>query len=202
MRLGVKTEYRETIDESVDAHVRLGERASAVRALKWQGLILSGFLVVIVLLIPNPWIGKIIVGGLAAGLFFTNHRLTYKWRYRRRIRRAIVKALGTTQPVSCEYEIDESGIAFRRLGQEIRFSWSVVQDVVYTDRYIEIGFAPTGVTLIPKSIFDGTELAEWTEFIETHRPPAPRAHAEVVPGVTSGGPHKAGVTLDIKRRVE
>ena len=95
------------------------------------------------------------------------HLLTYKGRFRKSIRKALIKARGTDKPVSSECEIDEKGLAFRSLGQELSFSWKNVQALNQTNDSIEVIMKPTGIFIIPKRIFgEPAELQEWINYIE------------------------------------
>lgn len=105
-------------------------------------------------------------------VFALVYLLTYKDVIRKRIRKRLIQALGTDKPIPSEYEIDEGGLVFRQLGQELRFSWANVKDSNITNESIEVIMQPAGIAIIPKKIFaDASEAKEWIEFIEKHKGP-------------------------------
>ena len=106
---------------------------------------------------------------MSAGLIVL-HLLIYKELVRRGIRKALAKALGSDQSIPSEYELDDDGLAFRQLGNEVRFSWANVVEVNDRKNAVEIVVKPTAIAIIPKRIFDGADdLQKWIKFIEDRR---------------------------------
>jgi len=83
---------------------------------------------------------------------------------------------------SCE------SLIFRKLGQELRFSWRNVVSLNQTATAIEVLMKPTGIALIPLRVFDSPEETEtWMEFIQKHMTANKASHApsEPEPGAAS-----------------
>lgn len=166
----MKKEFQSTIEESVEAQLRLAELIGIVWKLKWIGLIVApGVIILLCFFLLNNLAAKLIIGGSGAGLFIPYHLSTYKKNYRKRIRKVIKKTLGTDQPIPSEYEMDETGLIFRQLGQEMKFSWGNVQEIIQTDNSIEVLMKPIGIVIIPKRIFSKpTEWQAWVTYIYEH----------------------------------
>ena len=166
----MKKEYESTIEEAVEAHFRVAEHLGTIRKLKWIGLIVAPGIFIALFFLIDYLAAKLVVGGSAALLFILYYLTTYEKDYRKRIRKMLVKALGTDQPIRTECEIDEHGLAFRKMGQEIRFSWANVKVLNETTKYLEIMMEPTGIAIIPKRIFaEPEEIHKWIEYIEDHK---------------------------------
>lgn len=166
----MKKAYDSRIEEAVEAHFRHAQQLGLLRKIKWFGLIASPIIFLLVSVFLDDPAAKLVVGGSAALLYIPFHLSSYQQQYRKRIHKMLVKALGTDQPVPSEFEVDDHGLAFRRQGQESRFSWASVQSLKNTDDYIELTMQPTGIAVIPKRIFaDPAELQTWLVFMEEHR---------------------------------
>jgi hypothetical protein len=120
-------------------------------------------------LLPGSLVERTMVAGLACIIFVPVHVLTFERSYRRRLRKALVKAMGTDQPIPTEYEIDEAGLVFRKQGQEVRFSWGNVRELRDTGEWLELVMEPKGVALIPKRAFGSPgEQWQWVSHLEEH----------------------------------
>ena len=165
----MKISYESTIDEAVEANYRLAEMVGAVRRMMWIGLAFSPVPLVVSFILFEHLAAKLIVGGVAMAVLVLFHLLTYKRNCRRGIRKTLVKARGTDQPIPTEFELDEECLIFRQLGTEVRFSWQNVKNVTETPRSIELVMEPTGIAMIPKRVFDNPEtIREWLRFITQH----------------------------------
>ena len=166
----MKKVYKNTIEEAAEANVRLAELAGLVTRQKWLGLCLVPFVFVIgCLIIPYDMKVRLLVAGFISVVFFVGHLLTVKDQIRRNARRVLAKAQGTADPMPCEYELTDEHLIFRKLGQELRFSWPSVVSVSRTATGIEVLMQPTGIAIIPARIFDRPEeLQEWIRFIQEH----------------------------------
>lgn len=167
----MKKTYESTIDEAVGAYFRIAEMAGAVRKQLWYGF----FWVLIIppvvyAMFEQPYYPRLAMPIVFAVVLTGVHLLTYRDQFRKHIRKSLVKTLGTDQPTPSEYEIDEDGLVFRKMGQEIRFSWGNVTEVIKTTDSIEVHMRPSGIAILPKRIFEsGQELQDWLTFIENHR---------------------------------
>jgi len=165
----MKKTYHTTIEESIETHFRIAELLGTVRTLKWIGLVVAPIIPISLFFLIDNLAASLIIGVTAAGLFVLHHLSTYKKNVRKRIRKTLVRAMGPDEPVPSEYEMDESGLVYKALGQEIKFSWSNAQDFTCTGDSIEIIMAPIGIAMIPNRIFENTrEFDQWMKFIEDH----------------------------------
>jgi hypothetical protein len=167
----MKKAYETTIEETVQANLRFAEMLGTVRRQQWFSLI---WVPIIFLSFFGIFRGEILptafMGGIGSVIFMFLHLGSLKGQMRKRIRKTLVKAQGTDKPVPCEFEIDDAGLAFRKFGEEMKFSWRNVVDLVETPENLEVTMQPTGIAVIPKRIFETQEeLRQWTDFIEKHR---------------------------------
>ncbi|MEJ2701401.1 MAG: YcxB family protein [Sedimentisphaerales bacterium] len=163
----MKKEYESSMEEAVEVQYRIAEFLGTVRKLKWIGLLAIPVSFLTSFLLLDNLAQRLVCGAVASGLYILYHLSTYRQRYRKRIRKILVKMLGTDHAIPSEYEINESGLIFRRLGHEVRFSWDNVQSINRTEDSIELLMSPAAIAIIPKRIFENpAEWQEWIEFIE------------------------------------
>ena len=168
----MKIAYLATLDEATNAYFRLAELAGTVRRQLWSGLAMTPIMFLWIFLVIDDRSGGLIVGAASVSLYAVYHLTNYRKQIRARARKTLVQAQGTAEPVPATYELDENGLAFRKLGQELRFDWACVADLRETADAIEVLMRPTGIALIPKRIFkDPDEMQSWIRFIEAHRKP-------------------------------
>ncbi len=166
----MKKEYQNSLEEGVEANLRLAEIAGIVRRQKWLGLwfmpLVFGLFYFIIGQEPPV---KLVAAGLLSVLVFGIHFLSVKDQLRRSYRKLLVQAQGTADPVPCSCEFTENQIIFNKLGQEFRCNWENVVGVRQTDTNIEILMKPTGIAWIPIRAFDSPEeIQAWMDFIQTH----------------------------------
>ncbi len=167
----MKKNYDSTIDEAVYAHFRLAGLAGTISQYKWYGLVWTPVIFIAMYsILPSTQLVRVVSASLISLAFVLLHLSTYKIGLRKRIRKMLVKAMGTDKPVPCEYEMDEDGLVFRKMGQEMKFSWTRVTVLIDTVDSIEVIMDPTAIAIIPKRIFtEPAELQEWIAFIEDHK---------------------------------
>ena len=161
----MKIRYEETIDEAVQTQLYLLKKSSVAKRLKWRFLIYSTLLLIslyFVILKRHYALSPVIVGCLAA--------LTYLAIYikggKKRIRKFMIKHLETEEPIPSEYELSEDGCIFRQVGQETRFKWDYVEELIENDNDIVMRIARGGIAVIPKRIFFSDEQRNsWLKFI-------------------------------------
>lgn len=170
----MRKEYEATFEEAVQVNYRLAELAGIITKQMWVGIALSPLLFLSILGVTyamdkSDWMEGFVLSGLVTVLYIPVCLMTYKKIYLKHTRKFVAKMQGTDQPVSCEYELDEAGLVFRKMGQEIRFSWGGVKKINDTSDAIEVITEPLGIAIIPKRIFpDPAELQEWVAFIKSH----------------------------------
>lgn len=169
----MRKEFESTFGEAVKTHYRFAELAGVVAKQKWSGLILSPILFLSFFgltygVYKGDWMESLVGSGLVTVLYISIYLMIYKTIYRRHLRKFVTKTQGNGT-VSCEYEIDETGLTFRKKGQQILFSWGGVKSVNDTNDAVEVIVEPLGVARIPKRIFpEPAELQEWVEYIKSH----------------------------------
>lgn len=171
----MKIAYETTIDEATDIAIRMARLTGnlSMRSHMWIGLAMAPVIVVaLVFLIQDP-LAKWFLGGTTTILYIlywlSNYRSIALKQFRKQIRKALVKALGTDKPMPCEYEMDDTGLAYRKAGQEIRFEWSHVAAIKENEGDIEITMVPAGIAVIPKRIFETPDQQkDWVSFIREH----------------------------------
>lgn len=166
----MRKEYKCTMEESVVANMRLAELTGVVRRQTWLGLwFVPITFVIFFLMVRHGLQAKLMTSGFMSVAVLVVHILTVKDQMRRNIRRVLVRALGTSDPVPCEFEVTEENLIFRRSGLEVRLSWKSVVAVSRTDNAIEVVTKPTALARIPLRIFDNSaESQAWMEFIQEH----------------------------------
>lgn len=164
--MGMKLQYKATIDEAVSAHLRLMELSKTIRGMKRLGLLFVPLtFMLLYLTLPGEDSAKLafsIVAALVVAplyLFFCSRFV--RWN----TRRLLLESLGTDEPVPSEYELTEEGLVFRQLGTEIGFRWDSVVEINERREALEFITENKGLALIPKRIFpDESQMKEWLEF--------------------------------------
>lgn len=172
----LKKAYETTIEESVYAEYRLAELIGTVSREKRTGYIVAVFILVGAYSSTAlkedssaPNVTVMTVAFVVAVIVLLCYLNLYPAIRRSRIRKIFIKAFGTDKPIPCEYEIDDSGITFRKQGQEIKMSCGTFRKLEYTEDSIELIMEPTAIAIFPRRIFrDPAELQEWISFIEGH----------------------------------
>lgn len=167
----MKKQYESTIEESVRAHFRLAEVTGIVARQRLYGLIgVALGAAVAAAIFPMGMFERLLMFILVLGIMTPVHLLIYKSQLKKNLRKTLVKALGTDQPVPTEIEVDDRGYAHRKMGQEIRFSWDGVVEVSAEDDAIVLITEPAGVAIIPLRIFSSPEERDlWWVFIDASR---------------------------------
>jgi hypothetical protein len=164
----MKIEYKDNMDETVDVHFRLAELTGNVTKARNYGLVWVPVVFVLLYFIsPGTQINRVAISTLFSVTVFGSHIATYKNEMRKRIRKMLITAQGSADPVDCEYEINDDGFIFRKLGQDLKFSWKNVQSVTEKPDLVEIIMQPIGIAVLPKRAFSSNEeIQSWISFIE------------------------------------
>jgi hypothetical protein len=164
----MKIEYKSTIDDAVEPHMRLALSSRIVRkwmlyGLIWVPVIFFGFL----FFLPDRAIVRIICGSGASLVFIIFWLMRYKKHYANRIRKYVVEQSGTDKSIKCEYELTNEYLIFRKMGAETRFNWDIVKELKENVHDIEIRMEPSGIAIIPHRIFkDQIQREEWINFVK------------------------------------
>ena len=95
------------------------------------------------------------------------NKIKLEIRYRKKLRKIVIKMLETDQPIASEFELESDWLIFRRSGTEIKFSWSGIVEVLDKEDCIEVIMKPLGIMRIPKRIFDSAqEMQAWLDYIK------------------------------------
>ncbi|MBA4388555.1 MAG: hypothetical protein C0404_11275 [Verrucomicrobia bacterium] len=163
-----KQSYEATIEEAVQTSFRLAEIDGSIRKRVSIRIALIAALSLTSCMLPSHILAGIVMGSVLAivlvGLLLSSH----KQDARKRLRRELVKQLGTDQPIISEFELNEEGIAFRQRGIEARFNWESVREITESPDSIELIMHPAAVLIVPKRILGKDEPAEWLDFICRH----------------------------------
>ena len=165
----MKIAYESTIEEATDATFRMAELIGSLRTQMWSGLVVAPFIFIVLFLLIDEPVARLVLGVMSTALFVVYWFSDYKNRFRKRIRKMLVKALETDKPLPSEYELDENGLAFRKAGQEVRFAWNNVVAIMETANAFEVIMSPTGIAIIPKRIFSSSDQQRtWIVYIQEH----------------------------------
>ncbi|MCP5047168.1 MAG: YcxB family protein [bacterium] len=171
----MKIAYETTVDEVTEAIVRHHEISGLITRRKWQALALFivYFILYWLLVVQKaPTTINLWSSILAAVIGYAVFLAIIKTLVRMSVRRFVVKTHGTREPVPAEYELDKNGIAFRKQGKELRFSWDSVVAVNETDKSIELIIEPMAIVVIYKRGLNGPDrLSTLITFIEEHTKP-------------------------------
>lgn len=151
----MKIKYESTINEAIDAQLRILELSKTAKKWKWEGLMFAPLLFVgFYFGIPEEKTVKLVFATIASIIFIALYLGTYKKTLRKRARKLIIENLGTDKPVPSEWEFDEDGLIFRKLGTEIKFQWNRVKKISEDDKVLEFIIDNGGIAIIPKRIFE------------------------------------------------
>ena len=164
----MKIQYKSTIDEAVDAQMRLLKTSGVAKRWKLQGLFWTPILFFgFYFGIPDEKNVKLIFAFFVSITFIVIYFATYKKSLKKKIRKFLIEQLGTEEPVHSEYEFTEGNLIFRKLGNEIRFKWDKVEKIIENENDIEVRIANGGIAVIPNRIFSEAEQRnEWLNFIK------------------------------------
>ena len=162
----MKIQYESTIEEAVYSQMRLLEVSKVLRKWKWQGLLAAPILgALFYTFIPSDQGTKMMFAFFIPIIFLLQYPFTFKSNIRRKVRRALIKQLGTDDPIPCEYEVTDEGIIFKKQGTEIKFPWSKLTAINNTKEYIELIFENVGISLIPKHALQEVQVKGLFDFI-------------------------------------
>jgi len=155
----MKITFEGTIDEAVDAQIRLFEKTKSARAWKLQGLVFVPLIFVAVFLTSpeDSTAFKLFYATGLAVFFMPIYLIIYNRSLKRRTKKLILEFFGTDLKALTEYEFDDVGIVFRRAGTEIRFNWDKITEINENDNDLEFFAGDGGLVLIPKRAFANDE---------------------------------------------
>lgn len=164
----MKIKFESTIDEAIAVQLRLLELSKTARRWKWQGLIFAPLLFLgFYCGIPDEKRVKIVFAAISSVIFISGYLGTYKGILKRRAKKLLIENLGTDKPVTSEYEFNEDGLIFRRLGTEIKFNWNKVREINENDKVLEFIIDNGGIAIIPKRIFENDQQKnEWVRYAQ------------------------------------
>ncbi len=168
----MKIQYESTIDETVEAEMRLIGRSKIARKWEREGWVMGALILVLLLFyfclclcFGIPAEKPIIIISLAVLAAIAIYQVLYKNIVKRRVRSFLIEQLGTDKPLPSEFEFDEEGLVFRRMGTETKFSWNIIKEINEGNKYIEFITDRGGIALIPNRIFTTTDQKEeWLKF--------------------------------------
>ncbi|MEW6714344.1 MAG: hypothetical protein AB1306_04565 [Nitrospirota bacterium] len=165
----MKIEYESSIEDDVAAQMKLLELTGQLRKEKYTALLIGVplFALILYLIIPLPPIERLSLVTPFAFLLALLHLTRFKQKREKGIRKRLIKYFGVYEPITCEYEMNDEGIRFRRLGTTIIFSWNKVCKIEDSVEYLSFIVEPPGISMIPKRIFKSLgEQEQWKSFAE------------------------------------
>ena len=163
--------YESTIEEAELAAYRLAEITGNISRQKWYGLAFAPVFLVISFFVFNNIGYQYSVGGAIGLIWIPVFLLTYKKHFRKQIRKMLVRARNTNQPVPSEFQLTEKGLSFKTQGQELSFEWKNVKAFNDNELELELVMEPAAIALIPKRVFSGPgEQQKWVDYIRNHTP--------------------------------
>lgn len=162
----MKIQYLSSIDEEIAAQIRLLGTLRTAKKRRLDGLILAPLLFIgLYLSIPDKQSVKLVFASLVSMIFAIIYFGSYKIMIKKRAKKLIIEQLGSDKPVPIEYELNEEGLIFRRMGTEIQFDWNIVKGINETAKDIEFIIDKGGMAIIPNRIFsDVNQKEEWLKF--------------------------------------
>ena len=165
----MKIQFESTIDEVVDAQIRLFKKSKSAKRWKLQGLILAPLLFIgFYFGIPDEQNIKLIFAFLASIIFIAIYLGTYKKTIKKRTKKLIIEQLGTDNPIPSEYEFNEEALIFRKMGTEIKINWNSIKKINENDKDIEFLIDKGDIAIIPNRIFASAKQKEkWLKFAKS-----------------------------------
>jgi len=162
----MKVTYRPTMDEIVDAHVRLYRHASARSG--WIATVVTALLggVVVYVLLPGPLLPRLFIAGFAAAVAIGTYPLWFKRSLERVVRRRCRADYGNEPPLFA-VELREESVWTRTGTMEISFDWTSVEVIEETPDAVTFLTRPPGIVVVRKRAFLDDLVSR--EFVETAR---------------------------------
>lgn len=162
----MKIQYYSSIDEEIDAQMRLLGTLRTTKKWKLHGFILVPLVFIgFYFTIPDEESVKLIFASLGSMIFAMIYFGSYIIMIKRRAKKLAIEQLDSDKPVPSEYELNEEGVILRRMGTEIKFDWNNVKRINETDKYIEFIMDKGGMAIIPNRIFiHANQREEWLKF--------------------------------------
>jgi hypothetical protein len=171
-----QVEFDVTLDEVVDANMRLVEHTAAYRKprthYQWvAGVCVAGGLAVGILKgseVPSYATLAVascaaLFGGLALGTLYGRY---HDWHVRRSYRRLVSELYGGTERIACAFEVRDDALCCRSVHGDTSFPWSQLTRVEDVPGSIELWFNP-GLAVVRDRAFRTQE--ERREFLEAVR---------------------------------
>lgn len=157
----MRLEFNSTLDEIVDAHMRLAEHAQAYRQerRRAQWLVAACYAVAsVVAVLRGIDVSGVAAAitfafGLASGMlgFFVYGRF-HDWYARRNCRRMVRELYRGLEPVGCAFEVRHDSLWSRMKDVETSFPWSSLTRVNEASDSIELWFNP-GLAVVRNRAF-------------------------------------------------
>ena len=152
--------YQDSIDEATEVLYELADLTGQIDGRRFVGFIVPMVVLLLTFTLFRDSVVKMFCGVTLAGVVLAYDLCTYKNRIRRNFRASLQKVRGSDSPVLCEYELDETGMRIRQMGQELKFDWSTVVNVDCPPDRIKIVLKPPGIAAIPTRAFASVEQRE------------------------------------------
>ncbi len=156
-KMRVRFEY--TIDDLIDVQMRRLKRSRAARAWRLRDLVTTSLLTGVLLfaIIPEGITGKLIMGGIGlvfGALFYVAFNES---TIKRRMRKLYQENVRSHKPLSCEVELNESGVHASSNGAQTFSAWEDVKEIQETQDSVDIYTNRGGLVVVRKRAFTSPE---------------------------------------------
>jgi hypothetical protein len=172
-----RIQFDATLDEVVDASMRLTTRTQAFRAYRARAVWIAGGCLSAALLamvyfrsrqedveVSAVIWGILVIFALALGTGFAYSYGRYiNWTMRRQYKRIVAERFGGEADVRCDIEVGREGVRVVQKGVEMMFPWSNVAGIEETEHGIELRFNPGLVVARNRAFRDDAERRRFLE---------------------------------------
>jgi hypothetical protein len=175
-----RVEFDATIDECVDAQIRMANRTKTYRRRRRERVLLGimvavVFAVTILVLASYVTVLDVAVavgGGLGFGLLSSYlYGIYFDWHVRHYGRRLTKEMYGGASTVRFEIELRPDAVWAKSRGTEISFAWTSLTGIENAEHGIELWFDP-GLVIVRSRAFASADARQ--QFLERARELAPR----------------------------
>ena len=164
-------------EDLVDATMRFSARSKSLRGLRRKRAVWSALLLGSVILVVFRFSMKgAISGAVAALIALIIDPFTYKYQFRRNLRKIFKEQYGEENEFICEVELLPDGLKTSGENSQCRTEWETIEEIVSTNDSVNI-FGRKGGVIVRNRAFSSIE--ERLRFIELARQYMNRARADV-----------------------
>ncbi|MBD3257806.1 hypothetical protein GF377_05180 [candidate division GN15 bacterium] len=163
----MKIRFYSSIDDVVDAHLRLYDRSDIAKKRKWLGLLGAPLVgVAMYVLFPGSPTTQLVWAVGAMLIYVIGYLATYQRLLAKGVRKYLQETYGgDDDKIACELDFGDEHVACRWNGTELSFKWSNVTEIVTNDDDFEIWIDKKGLVVVRHAIFDNPyQQKEWLDY--------------------------------------